>query len=741
MRKIFSIFAAMLVALAVNAQTDFSTPYSCMADDAVLTGGSSSNFFLKSDVTPHCVAWSDVSLSSNAKATWTINATRGCYVSVSLDLGPVIASNKHNFEIRIYDSNNNLKGMVTEGGENTASEQVKAIDGTILIPLPGTYTVEVYNNRDWGKGAIKSVILSYAADAPSEIVDVTAVELNKSEVTLDLYEVELLTATVSPDNATDPSVTWTSNNEEVATVNENGLILAVGEGNATISAKAGDITASCAVTVASAAYPEVDFAEPYVLAGKVAHLEGAIWKNEAYKLYGDGGHNKNYGNAYWTINVTKACVVSATLNGVEGGHEFVLDLYQGEELLASVAQPDGKTWSAGDIALDGNFTFPAAGTYTFKLRNTQEWSSGKVGGVTLTFVEDVQPQLTKYYLKNNWDGAGWTWKEMSPMDNGSGTYYILDAVVFGGTGVNVNTEIMDETATWIPMENFVDMDEEDGLTIGALDTVVFYYVPSQSNVISYNIIGKYVDPISEHTYTVAGSSVAVFGTQWDKTNTANDMIKDEMGIYRFEKTEVTLAAGTISFKVVKDYDWDKGAWPASDYNLNIPEAGIYTISITFDPSTGTVAAEATKTGSAEVVPEVKLHGDFTGTWADTNPFITNPGNTMAQLSIDLVAGTYEFGMKFDGTWKANGATVTREISQTTMSTGSGNMHIVADFAGLYIFSYVFENESLTVTYPNQPGEGIDNTNANVQSVKRLENGILVIEKNGHTYNAMGIRIR
>jgi hypothetical protein len=292
------------------------------------------------------------------------------------------------------------------------------------------------------------------------------------------------------------------------------------------------------------------------------------------------------------------------------------------------------------------------------------------------------------------------------------------------------------------MESFVDMDDEDGLTIGALDTVVFYYVPSQSETsISYNIIGKYVDPISEHTYTVAGSSVAVFGTQWDKTNTANDMIKDEMGIYRFEKTEVTLAAGTISFKVVKDHDWDKGAYPSDNYDLNIPEAGIYTISITFDPSTGTVGAEATKTGSAEVVPEVKLHGDFTGTWADTNPFITNPGKTMAQLSLDLVAGTYEFGMKFDGTWKANGATITREISQTTMSTGSGNMHIVADFAGLYIFSYVFENETLTVTYPNQPGEGIDNTNANVQSVKRLENGILVIEKNGHTYNAMGIRIR
>lgn len=354
MKKIFSFVAAALVAVAVSAQTDFSTPYYCAADDAVLTGGSSSNFFLKSDVTPHCVAWSDVSLSSNAKATWTINATRGCYVSVSLDLGPVIASNKHNFEIRIYDSNNNLKGMVTEGGENTASMQVKEIDGTILIPLAGAYTVEVYNNRDWGKGTINNVILTYAADAPSEIIEVTSVELNKTAITLDLEEVELLTATVTPDNATDPSVTWVSSNPEVATVNENGFITAVAAGTANITATAGEQSAVCEVTVAAADVPSTNFAGGYYFLGKNAHLEGAIWKNEDYKLYGDGGHNKNYGTASWTINVTKACIVEGMLMGVEGGHTFGLDVYDSEDnLIGSLEQAEGSTWWTGNISLDG----------------------------------------------------------------------------------------------------------------------------------------------------------------------------------------------------------------------------------------------------------------------------------------------------------------------------------------------------------------------------------------------------
>ncbi len=394
MKKLFLFFAAMLVAVAVNAQTDFSTPgYSCAADDAVLA-----NVYGLSLVTsaePHYIQCAEATYNV-VLATWTVSATRGCYISASLDMGPAYGSNKHIFEVTIKDSKGNTKGTLVEAAESTAADKVVALDGTILIPAEGEYTVELISRRQYGKGTIKNIILTYAADAPSEIIDVASVELNKSEVMLDLEEVELLVATVSPDNATDPTVTWESSDEAVATVSETGLVKAIAEGTATIKAKAGEKEATCAVTVAAAAVPEVNFADPCVLAGKVAHLEGAIWKNENYKLYGDGGSNKNYGTASWTINVTKPCVVNGVLNGVEGGHIFGVDLYQGEKLIGSLEQPEGKTWSAGEIALDGTLTFATAGNYTIKLRNTQEWSSGKVAGVTLTYVSDLPKTL---YLK------------------------------------------------------------------------------------------------------------------------------------------------------------------------------------------------------------------------------------------------------------------------------------------------------------------------------------------------------
>ena len=373
--------------------TDFAAPgYSCAADDAVLVGTVSSSFGLNTDAEPHYIFWSDRALSSPAAATWNIMATRGCYVTVTLDLGPVVGSNKHIFEVSVKNASEAVLGTVKEAAENTDSEMQKVLDGTILIPSAGTYTVELVNNRDWGKGAVKNVILTYSADAPEEIIEVTGVELNKSELALEVAEVELLIATVTPDNALDKTVTWESSVPAIATVSEEGFVTAIAEGQTVISAKAGDITATCLVSVSAASIPDVDFYAPCVLSAKKAQTEGAIWKmytSDAYKLYGEGGHNKNYGNALWTINVTRPCIVSGMLNGVEGGHLFALDLYKGEELVATIAHPESKAWSKGEIALEGTLTFATAGNYTLKLRNTQEWSSGKVAGITLTYEADA----------------------------------------------------------------------------------------------------------------------------------------------------------------------------------------------------------------------------------------------------------------------------------------------------------------------------------------------------------------
>ena len=80
-------------------------------------------------------------------------------------------------------------------------------------------------------------------------VAVTSVSLSKSSVTLAKGGTVDLTATVSPDNATDKTVSWSSNDTKIATVDENGKVTAVGGGTATITASAGGVQDTCDVTV------------------------------------------------------------------------------------------------------------------------------------------------------------------------------------------------------------------------------------------------------------------------------------------------------------------------------------------------------------------------------------------------------------------------------------------------------------------------------------------------------------
>ena len=77
---------------------------------------------------------------------------------------------------------------------------------------------------------------------------VTSVTLNKTTASLKVGETLTLSATVNPSDATDKTVTWTTSDATVATVS-NGVVTAKKLGTATITAKAGEKTASCTITV------------------------------------------------------------------------------------------------------------------------------------------------------------------------------------------------------------------------------------------------------------------------------------------------------------------------------------------------------------------------------------------------------------------------------------------------------------------------------------------------------------
>lgn len=169
-------------------------------------------------------------------------------------------------------------------------------------------------------------------------IAVTSVELDKTELWLRENETETLTATVKPDDATDKKVTWTSSNPQIATVDENGTVTAVYSGSVTITAKAGEKSATCAVTVSSGPKGGVDL-------GIVMTKPGGT----TYKLYWAecnlGANNPwEYGDYYaWGETETKT---ENRWNNYKWGGASTLTKYcrAGDaKYWAGTGDPDGKT--------------------------------------------------------------------------------------------------------------------------------------------------------------------------------------------------------------------------------------------------------------------------------------------------------------------------------------------------------------------------------------------------------------
>lgn len=128
-------------------------------------------------------------------------------------------------------------------GEDTftiKSGTVLTIKFKILEKAEGTTELSLKYDTTYTKLATSTVKV---------IVPITGVTLNKTSVELNKGETENISCTISPENTTDSKeMIWKTSNANVATIS-NGVIKAVGVGNATITVTVGGKTASCNVIV------------------------------------------------------------------------------------------------------------------------------------------------------------------------------------------------------------------------------------------------------------------------------------------------------------------------------------------------------------------------------------------------------------------------------------------------------------------------------------------------------------
>lgn len=130
--------------------------------------------------------------------------------------------------------------------------------------------------------------------APSaQKIDVTSVTLSHTSLQMNPGTSQQLTATVTPSNATNKTISWESSSTSVATVSSTGLVNAVADGTATITATADGKSATCEVTVVSSViYEGEDATIDLSTVTSVTQLQNEIKKADEqgvtnYKIVGE----------------------------------------------------------------------------------------------------------------------------------------------------------------------------------------------------------------------------------------------------------------------------------------------------------------------------------------------------------------------------------------------------------------------------------------------------------------------
>ena len=163
-----------------------------------------------------------------------------------------VTLNKHEITLEEEGAESLVATILPENALNkklnwsSSDEDIAMVSGLgkVRALSAGTATITVSSDED---ETIKDTCI-VRVNAKDRTVHVESVSLNRESLTIEKGDIEVLTATVLPNNATDKSVTWNSDNTSVATV-ANGVVTAVSKGkaNITVTSTDGAKTATCDV--------------------------------------------------------------------------------------------------------------------------------------------------------------------------------------------------------------------------------------------------------------------------------------------------------------------------------------------------------------------------------------------------------------------------------------------------------------------------------------------------------------
>lgn len=217
---------------------------------------------------------------SNLSASCTITVAQ-LITSISMQ-GSLEMNTGNTYRLSVSISPASATGKSLKWNSSNGNVATVSSDGTVTAKSPGTANITCVTTDGSKKSATCTVTVKQG---------VTGITLNKTSATIGVGNSTQLTANVSPSNATNKSIKWSSSNTGVATVNGNGQVTGVGVGTTTITCRSsdGNATASCTVTVANVSSGN---------SGNSGNTSGTVKPNQ--------GNQNNQSNQNGTANVSPA---------------------------------------------------------------------------------------------------------------------------------------------------------------------------------------------------------------------------------------------------------------------------------------------------------------------------------------------------------------------------------------------------------------------------------------------------
>lgn len=224
--------------LTVTYDTNLTTDQEVVCEFEGIEFGGYISFFVEAenvtiagDGTNGTIAFNNIKLPS-------MELVEATGITLSENNIAVSVGNTHQLTASIQPSNTTIQTVTWESSDDT----VVSVDANGLITAKAAGSAVITATTVNGISATCNVLVP---------VEVTGITLDKTSELIAIGRTLQLTATVSPDNATDKTVTWTSSDSGIAKVDSKGLVTGIDRGTATITAtSANGKTATCEITVA-----------------------------------------------------------------------------------------------------------------------------------------------------------------------------------------------------------------------------------------------------------------------------------------------------------------------------------------------------------------------------------------------------------------------------------------------------------------------------------------------------------